>query len=73
MIEAVNSKGKDHRKLKIAAGDKFALTPPMGWNHWYTHYDRITDKIMREAADIMISSGMAMLAIVLKLIRNHTC
>ena len=31
----------------------------MGWNHWYAHYDRITDKLMREAADVMVSSGMA--------------
>jgi alpha-galactosidase len=31
----------------------------MGYNHWYAHYNRITDKMMREAADIMISSGMA--------------
>ncbi len=31
----------------------------MGWNDWYTHYDRITDKLMRQAADAMISSGMA--------------
>ena len=59
LIEASNSKGKDSRKLKIIAGDKLALTPPMGYNHWYAHYDRITDKMMREAADIMISSGMA--------------
>jgi alpha-galactosidase len=59
VIDATNSKGKDSRKLKIIAGDKLALTPPMGYNHWYAHYDRITDKMMREAADIMISSGMA--------------
>lgn len=59
LIQANNSKGKDSRKFKIVAGDKLALTPPMGWNHWYAHYDRITDKMMREAADIMISSGMA--------------
>ncbi len=58
-IQAVNNKGKDKRTLKIVAGDKLALTPPMGWNHWYAHYDRITDKMMREAADVMISSGMA--------------
>ena len=58
-IQAKNSKGKDIRKLKIVAGDQLALTPPMGWNHWYAHYDRITDKMMREAADVMISSGMA--------------
>ena len=31
----------------------------MGWNHWYAHYDRVTDKLMREAADVMVSSGMA--------------
>ncbi len=31
----------------------------MGWNDWYIHEDRVTDKIMREAADIMVSSGMA--------------
>jgi alpha-galactosidase len=59
VIKAVNNKGKDQRKLKIISGDKLALTPPMGWNHWYAHYDRITDKMVREAADFMISSGMA--------------
>ena len=59
LIGAANSKGKDKRKLKIIAGEILALTPPMGWNHWYAHYDRITDKMMREAADVMISRGMA--------------
>ncbi len=59
VIKAVNASGKDQRKLKLISGDKLALTPPMGWNHWYAHYDRITDKMMREAADFMISSGMA--------------
>ncbi len=59
IIEAQNKYGKDKRYLTIVAGDKLALTPPMGWNHWYAHYNRITDKMMREAADVMISSGMA--------------
>ena len=59
LILARNSKGTDTRKLKIVAGDQLALTPPMGYNHWYAHYDRITDKMMREAADVMIKSGMA--------------
>ncbi len=59
VIEAKNSKGKDSRKFRIVSGDKLALTPPMGYNHWYAHYDRITDQMMREAADVMISSGMA--------------
>ena len=59
LILAHNSKGTDKRKFKIISGDKLALTPSIGWNHWYAHYDRITDKMMREAADIMVSSGMA--------------
>ena len=59
LIKAKNSKGKDSRKLKIVAGEKLALTPPMGWNHWYAHYNRITDAMVRQAADAMIQSGMA--------------
>ncbi len=31
----------------------------MGWNDWYTHYQRISDKLMRDAADALVSSGMA--------------
>ena len=51
--------GSARTAFKIVVGDTLALTPPMGWNDWYTYYDRITDKLMREAADVMISSGMA--------------
>jgi alpha-galactosidase len=59
VLQAKNGKGKTTRKFTVLAGDKLALTPPMGWNHWYAHYDRITDQMTREAADLMISSGMA--------------
>jgi len=58
-LEAQNAKGKTKRIFKIISGEKLALTPPMGWNHWYAHYNRITDPMMRQAADILISSGMA--------------
>ena len=58
-VRASNPHGRDERKLKIVSGDQLALTPPMGWNHWYAHYNRITDKMMRQAADAMVESGMA--------------
>ncbi|MCC6142896.1 MAG: NPCBM/NEW2 domain-containing protein [Candidatus Hydrogenedentes bacterium] len=58
-LAAENGAGKDLRALRVVVGDTLALTPPMGWNHWYAHYDRITDPMMREAADILVSSGMA--------------
>ena len=58
-LRAENRHGADERAFKIVAGDTLALTPPMGWNHWYTHYYRITDGHIRRAAKAMIDSGMA--------------
>ena len=58
-ITAINARGKASREFTLVSGHKLALTPPMGWNDWYVHYDRITDQKIREAADAMISSGMA--------------
>lgn len=58
-LHAANDHGQAEREFKIVCGDQLALTPPMGWNHWYIHEDRVTDAIIREAADIMLSSGMA--------------
>lgn len=59
VLHARNPHGQAARRLKIVCGGTLALTPPMGWNHWYTHYDRITDQLVREAADVMVQSGMA--------------
>lgn len=56
---AQNEKGDHCREFKIIVGEKLALTPPMGWNSWYIHYDRINDQLMREAADQMLASAMA--------------
>ena len=59
VLKAKNKYGEIKRDFKVISGEKLALTPPMGWNHWYAHYSRITDEMMREAADVMITSGMA--------------
>ena len=58
-IEARNEHGSDLRTFKLVVGDMLALTPPMGWNSWYIHYTHVTEEHMRNAADVMISSGMA--------------
>ncbi len=58
-LKATNAHGTNERPFKIVVGETLALTPPMGWNSWYIHYHRVTDKIMREAADAMVESGMA--------------
>ena len=58
-FKARNSHGTATRSFKIIAGDQLALTPPMGWNSWYVHFNRVTDADLRAAADAMIASGMA--------------
>jgi len=58
-IEATNARGRAERAFRIVVGDTLALTPPMGWNDWYTFYEKPSDGLMRKAADIMIQSGMA--------------
>ncbi len=59
ILEASNRFGKDKRGFKIVTGDEIALTPPMGWNSWYAYYAGVTDKLLREATDVMIDNGMA--------------
>lgn len=54
-----NELGEAKRDFKIVCGDNLALTPHMGWNSWYIWENNVTDKIMREAADAMISTGLA--------------
>ena len=58
-LHARNDHGEDQRRLKIVVGEKLALAPPMGWNHWYTWYHMITAEKMKQAADQMVASGMA--------------
>jgi alpha-galactosidase len=57
-FRATNSRGSAEHKFKIVCGDRLALTPHMGWNSWYVWENHVTDKIMRDAADAMVSSGM---------------
>ena len=58
-LHARNRRGESKREFRIVAGNTLALTPPMGWNSWYIHYDRVSEAALRNAADQMIASGMA--------------
>jgi len=57
-LRAANALGQAKRKFKIVCGETLALTPHMGWNSWYVWETHVSDKIMRDAADAMVSSGM---------------
>lgn len=58
-LQASNRQGTARRVFRIVAGGTLSLTPQMGYNHWYTHYNRITQTMMEEAADLLVRSGMA--------------
>lgn len=58
-LRASNDHGSAERPFTIVVGDTLALTPPMGFNDWYTWYARITQKDMEAAADALLASGMA--------------
>ena len=57
-FKVANELGSAERDFKIVCGENLALTPHMGWNSWYVWENHVTDKIMREAAYAMVSSGM---------------
>jgi len=45
----------------LSAGDKWdnlAKTPPMGWNSWNKFQCNVSEKLIMETADAMVSSGM---------------
>lgn len=40
------------------AGSSVAATPPMGWNSWNFFANKVTDKDIRDTADLLVSTGM---------------
>src|SRR3989442_5901097 len=40
------------------ASSSLAPTPPMGWNSWNKFGCNVSDKLIREMADAIVSSGM---------------
>jgi len=37
---------------------KLAMTPPMGWNSWNSFGENVSEKVIRETADAMVSTGL---------------
>lgn len=45
-------------KLFAQKFENLALTPPMGWNSWNTFETNINEQLVKDIADVMVSSGM---------------
>jgi len=44
--------------LRPVPANGMAKTPPMGWNSWNKFQDKVTDQVVREMADVIVSTGM---------------
>jgi alpha-galactosidase len=44
--------------MMSSSSKSLASTPPMGWNSWNTFGNNITETVVRETADALISSGL---------------
>lgn len=58
-LQAKNARGSAKRTLKIACGERIALTPPLGWNSWNCFASAVTADKVKAAANAMINSGLA--------------
>jgi alpha-galactosidase len=58
-LRARNELGEASGRLTIVAGDRIALTPPLGWNSWNCFGADVDDAKIRAAADALVSSGLA--------------
>jgi alpha-galactosidase len=47
-----------HGAQRAATKPKVAATPPMGWNSWNFFAGKVTDKDIRDTADLLVSTGM---------------
>lgn len=50
--------GDNHVKNSASSFEGLAQKPPMGWNSWNKFGCNISDQLIREIADAMVSSGM---------------
>jgi len=50
-VTVKNSQGQDRATLKFRAGDRLALTPPLGWNSYDAFGDAVTEAETRANAD----------------------
>ncbi|GAB3814778.1 glycoside hydrolase family 27 protein [Micromonospora zhanjiangensis] len=49
----------DRSENKLALGNGLALTPPMGWNDWNAYGCNVSESLVKQTADKIVSSGLA--------------
>ena len=57
-ISAANKSGSAKKYFTIVAGDRLALTPPMGWSSWYSYGRRAKESDILRTAQLMKKYGL---------------
>lgn len=61
-VQIVTGTGEQPKAVEAKSADDLvaglALTPPMGWNTWNKFACNISEQLIRESADALVSSGM---------------
>ncbi len=57
-IEPSAGQGGAAQKTEASRSCDLALTPPMGWNSWNPFGRNVSETVIRETADAMVSSGL---------------
>ncbi len=58
-ILAKNASGTTSRTLTLVCGDTIALTPPMGWNSWYSYSEAVSQASIEKVANLLVKTGLA--------------
>lgn len=58
-IEASNEKGKTSKTISLVIGDTICLTPPMGWNSWYSYSVSVYQEGILNIARLLVDTGLA--------------
>jgi alpha-galactosidase len=58
LLTVAAANARDHADPLLGTPNGLALTPPMGWNSWNKFACNVNEKLVRAAADSMVSTGM---------------
>ncbi len=58
-LRATNAHGTTERPFRLVAGDRIALTPPMGWSSWNCFGAKIDQEKILAIARAMVASGLS--------------
>jgi alpha-galactosidase len=58
LLASASAEARDKADVLFGTPNGLAQTPPMGWNSWNKFACNVNEKLVRGAADAMVSSGM---------------